>query len=93
MNRYLLMIIVAMGIMFQNSFAKILIIVEQGYYNAQTARINQFANDVQLYDGKTVQIIPWPLSGGTNVQQCQPLWSCLELAYGCPNDQLMSLQI
>jgi hypothetical protein len=80
MNKRLILLtyIFAAGILLNNCFAKILIIVDQGYYNASTSKIAQYANDVKLFDGKNVEIKPWTISGTNNVLQCQGLWYFLE---------------
>ena len=39
-------------------------------------------NAVKTTRNKTVEIVPWAISQGTNVQQCRRLWSYLEIQYG-----------
>jgi hypothetical protein len=39
-------------------------------------------NAVKTSRNKSVEIVPWVISQGTNVQQCRRLWSYLEIQYG-----------
>jgi len=75
------LISIILTIAIQDGYSKILIIGEYSLYHYIQTQLDQYINDITIFDNKKVEYVGYPGTSGTNIAQCMDLRSNIEASY------------